>query len=58
VLPPWYAYNPAWAQVESEHLFQLAVVDVAMGKATVKESVDKAFARAEQIFARYPIEEA
>jgi multiple sugar transport system substrate-binding protein len=55
-LPPWYSYNPAWAQVDSEHLFQLAMVDVAKGQATVKEATDKAFARAEQIFAKYPIE--
>jgi len=54
-LPPWYAYNPAWAQVETEHLFQAALVDVAKGQATVKEAVDKAFARAEEIFTKYPI---
>ena len=58
VLPVWYAYNPAWAQVEAEHLFQAAVVNVAKGQATVKEALDKAFARAEQIFAQYPIESA
>jgi multiple sugar transport system substrate-binding protein len=57
-LPSWYSYNPAWAQVESEHVFQLALVDVATGRATVKQAVDKAFARSEQIFAKYPIEQA
>jgi multiple sugar transport system substrate-binding protein len=57
-VPPWYIHNPGWAQVESEHTFQLAVVDVAKGKATVKEAMDKAFARAEHIFANYPIEAA
>ena len=55
-LPPWFSYNPAWAQVESEHIFQAAVVDVAKGNATVKDAVDKSFARAEQIFAKYPIQ--
>jgi multiple sugar transport system substrate-binding protein len=55
-LPVWYSYTPAWARVESEHIFQLAVVEVATGKATVKEALDKAFARAEDIFAKYPIE--
>jgi multiple sugar transport system substrate-binding protein len=54
----WYAFNPAWAQVDSEHTFQLAVVDVAKGQATVKEAVDKAFARAEEVFAKYPMEAA
>lgn len=57
-LPLWYSYNPAWAQIESEHVFQLALVDVATGRATVKEAVDRAFVRAEQIFAKYPIEQA
>ena len=55
-LPEWHYYTPAWADVENEHVFQLALVDVATGKATVKEAADKAFARAEQIFAKYPIE--
>jgi multiple sugar transport system substrate-binding protein len=57
-LPVWYSYTPAWAQVQNEHVFQLALVNVATGKATVKEAVDQAFARAEQIFAKYPIKQA
>lgn len=57
-LPVWYSYTPAWAEVESKHIFQLALVDIATGKATVKEAVDKAFAQAEQVFARYPIQSA
>jgi multiple sugar transport system substrate-binding protein len=57
-LPVWYSYTPAWAQVQSEHVFQVALVDVATGRATLKEAVDKAFARAEQIFAKYPIRQA
>jgi multiple sugar transport system substrate-binding protein len=57
-LPVWYSYTPAWAQVENEHVFQVALVDVAQGRATLKEAVDKAFARAEQIFAKYPIQQA
>ena len=57
-LPPWSSHNPAWAQIQSEHTFQLAVVEVARGKSTVKEALDKAFARTEQVFAKYPIERA
>ena len=57
-LPEWHFYTPAWADVENEHTFQLALVDVARGQATVKEAVDKAFARAEAVFAKYPIQEA
>jgi multiple sugar transport system substrate-binding protein len=57
-LPAWISYNPAWADVENQHLFQRALVDVAKGQATVKEALDEAFARAEAIFAKYPIESA
>ncbi|HEY3908507.1 MAG TPA: ABC transporter substrate-binding protein [Stellaceae bacterium] len=56
-LASWYSYTPAWADVENEHVFQLALVDVAMGKATLRQAVDQAFARSEQIFAKYPIAE-
>ncbi|HVB15496.1 MAG TPA: ABC transporter substrate-binding protein [Stellaceae bacterium] len=54
-LPRWFSYNPAWADVSDEHIFQRALVDVAQGHATVKEAVDKAFAQAEAIFAKYPM---
>jgi multiple sugar transport system substrate-binding protein len=54
-IPAWYVYNPAWAQIESEHTFNHAVVDVAKGDLSVKDAVDKAFARAEAIFSKYPI---
>ena len=57
-LPPWFSYNPAWGEVESEHVFQRALVDVAKGNATVKDALDKAFAQAEQIFEKYPIQQA
>jgi multiple sugar transport system substrate-binding protein len=56
--PEWHYYTPAWADVENEHLFQRAVVDVAKGQAKVKEAIDQAFTQAEAIFAKYPIESA
>lgn len=56
--PEWHYYTPAWADVENEHVFQRALVDVARGDATVKDALAKAFAQAEQIFAKYPIEQA
>ena len=54
-LPEWHFYTPAWADVENEHVFQLGLVEVAKGQTTVKDALDKAFARAEAIFAKYPI---
>ena len=56
--PEWHYYTPAWADVENEHVFQRALVDVAKGDATVKEAIAKAFTQAEAIFAKYPIEQA
>lgn len=56
-LPEWHYYTPAWADVENEHLFQRALVEVAKGQSTLKEAVDQAFAQAEQIFAQYPIQQ-
>ncbi|HUZ73473.1 MAG TPA: ABC transporter substrate-binding protein [Stellaceae bacterium] len=56
-IPPWYAYNPAEAQMESEHVFNRAMIDVTKGMST-KQAVDKAFARAELIFTKYPIQQA
>ena len=56
-LPEWHYYTPAWADVENQHVFQRALVDVAQGQATVKEGIDQAFKEAEAIFAKYPIEE-
>ena len=54
----WHYYTPAWAEVENQHVFQRGLVDVAKGQATVKEALDKAFAEAEAVFAKYPIEQA
>jgi len=53
---PWYeAYNPAIAQVNSEHLFSVAMFDVMNNGMAPEQAVDKALKRAEAIFAKYPI---
>jgi multiple sugar transport system substrate-binding protein len=49
----FYVSNPAYAQVDAEHLFGVAEADVINGMAPDK-ATDKAFARMEQIFAGYP----
>ena len=46
-------YNPAWGQVNAEQLWGQAYADVIKGGATPSAAVDKAFRRAEAIFARY-----
>jgi multiple sugar transport system substrate-binding protein len=50
----FYVYNPAYAQVDAEHVFQVAASDIINGMAPDK-ATDKAFGRIEQIFAGYPI---
>ena len=56
--PDYFAYNPAWAQVRSEHPFHVAFHDIVANKAPVKDAAAKALKRVEEIFAKYPIREA
>ena len=55
---PLYAdYNPAMAQVDAEHVFQVAWHDIVRDGAKPEDAAAKAFKRAEEIFAKYPIAE-
>jgi multiple sugar transport system substrate-binding protein len=51
--PDHYAYNPAWAQVRSEHPFHVAFHDIVTNKTPVKEASLKALKRVEEIFSKY-----
>ncbi len=57
-IPYWYSYNPGWAQVESEHVFNAPMAEVFTGALTATQAADQALARCETIFAKYPIEQA
>jgi ABC-type glycerol-3-phosphate transport system substrate-binding protein len=57
-VPLYQAFNPAMAQIDSEHAFSIAMLDVMSNGMTPEQAVDKAFKRAEEIFAKYPITEA
>jgi multiple sugar transport system substrate-binding protein len=57
-LPIYEVYNPAIAQVNAEHLFSLAMFDVIKEGMAPEAAIYKAFKRVEEIFAKYPIEEA
>src|SRR5499433_114503 len=50
--------QPGIAQVNAEHLFSVAMFDVMNNGMTPEQAIDKAFKRAEAIFAKYPIEQA
>jgi multiple sugar transport system substrate-binding protein len=56
-IPPYEVYNPARAQVSTEHLFSLAILDAINKDVTPQAAVDKAFKRTEEIFAKYPIQQ-
>src|SRR6516165_342712 len=56
-IPPYEVFNPARAQVSTEHVFAIAMIDVINKGVTPQAAVDKAFKRTEEIFAQYPIEE-
>jgi multiple sugar transport system substrate-binding protein len=57
-LPIYEVYNPAIAQVNAEHLFSVAMFDVMKAGMAPEAAIDKAFKRVEEIFAKYPIEQA
>jgi multiple sugar transport system substrate-binding protein len=53
-VPPFWVFNPAWAQVESEHVWQQAWAEIMQGGAA-PAAAEKAFKRVSEIFAKYPI---
>src|SRR6267143_665664 len=57
-VPLYQAFNPAMAQTDSEHVFSIAMLDVMNNGMTPEQAVDKAFKRAEEIVAKYPITQA
>lgn len=50
-LPPYEGFTPAWGQVSAEQLWGRAHADVIKNGMTPAAAIDKAFKRAEQIFA-------
>ncbi len=54
--PDYFAYNPAWAQVRSEHPFNVAFHDIVADGKPVKEASMQAIKRVEEIFAKYRIQ--
>ena len=54
-IPLYEAYSPAAAQVDSEHVFQVAWNDIVSNGMAPEAAADKALKRAQEIFAKYPI---
>ena len=57
-MPLWYVFNPAYAQVWTEHVWGLALADVMTRGAAPEQAAAAALKRIETIFAKYPIQQA
>jgi multiple sugar transport system substrate-binding protein len=54
-LPQYFCFNPAYAQVQNEHVWSMAWTDIMQGGLTPEAAAEKAFKRVEEIFAKYPM---
>src|SRR5438876_1265030 len=54
-VPQFWAYNPAYAQVQNEHTWMTGWMDIIQGGMAPQAAAEKAFKRVAEIFARYPI---
>jgi len=54
-IPQFWVHNPAYAQVQSEHVFMTGWMDIIQSGMTPQAATEKAFKRVEEIFAKYPI---
>ena len=57
-LPQFWAFNPAYAQIQNEHAWSTGWIDIMTGGMTPQAAAEKAFKRVEEIFAKYPIEQS
>jgi multiple sugar transport system substrate-binding protein len=54
-LPEFWAFNPAYAQVQNEHAWSAGWIDIMQGGMAPEAAAEKAFKRVEEVFAKYPI---
>jgi multiple sugar transport system substrate-binding protein len=53
----YWAFNPAYAQVQNEHVWPIGWADIMTGGMTPQAAAEKAFKRVEEIFSKYPVEQ-
>jgi multiple sugar transport system substrate-binding protein len=53
--PDYYVFNPAMAEVYSQHVWSMAMIDVAKEGVKPEVAIDKAFKWIAEIFAKYKI---
>ena len=54
-MPTFWTFNPAYAQVQNEHVWPTAWADIMTGGMTPQAAAEKAFKRVEEVFAKFPI---
>jgi multiple sugar transport system substrate-binding protein len=54
-VPAYWAYNPAFAEVQNTHVWSAAWADVIRNGTAPEAAAEKAFRQIEAIFAKYPI---
>jgi hypothetical protein len=54
-LPVFWAYNPAYAHAQNEHVWQPRGPNIMQYGTNPQDAADKACKRVEEIFAKYPI---
>ena len=54
-VPQFWAFNPAYAQIQNEHVWMQGWMDIIQAGMTPQAAAEKAFKRVEEIFAKYPI---
>src|SRR5437660_635343 len=56
-LPQFWVYNPAYAQVQNEHVLMTGWMDIIQNGMAPEAAAEKAFKRVAEIFAKYPIQQ-
>ena len=54
-VPAFWAYNPAYAHVQNEHVLETGWAAIMTDGAKPEDVAKKAFQRIEEMFAKYPI---
>src|SRR5438876_332260 len=54
-VPQFWVFNPAYAQIQNEHVWMQGWMDIIQAGMTPEAAAEKAFKRVEEIFAKYPI---
>jgi len=54
-MPAYWAFNPAYAEVQNTHVWSTAWLDIIQNGTAPEAAAEKAYKRADEIFAKYPI---